>query len=211
MDSSLDNIWDEPLVEGSPKRSDPPLDLDEDNDSVRRPAKRPRQTLFLADSDDDIQASPQKAVQKAPPVQDVDIDALFADLDEDDDALVFKPLPPRINEAELTRQAEERARKSAPSLTPHQIMPSSSPQRDTDNPSGSGRTGGKKGENDKDDKARRKFVKLDENRLLSTTDGFPRLIKMTKDFRIKGKGHEVSPIFISHYLRRLNDNIRQQI
>jgi replication fork protection complex subunit Csm3/Swi3 len=38
---------------------------------------------------------------------------------------------------------------------------------------------------------RRKLVKLDENRLLNPSTGFPQLIKMTKGFKLKGKGHEV--------------------
>jgi len=112
---------------------------------------------------------------RPPPPQDVDMDALFADIDDD-----IQPLPPRIDEQEMSRQAELTHMQA---LTPHEILPSSSPQPD---PSGSG---GGKGNAEK--ATRRKLVKLDENRLLNPTTGFPQLIRMTKGFKLKGKGHEV--------------------
>ncbi|PPQ86868.1 hypothetical protein CVT25_012587 [Psilocybe cyanescens] len=192
MDTSLDSIWDEPIVQDSPKRANKTQRGDDDDRTSRKPAKRPRQTLFLADSDDDVEVPASRTVQRAPPAQDVDIDALFAEFDDDDDdSMGFKPLPPRLNEAELTRQAEERARNTAPSYTPHQILPSSSPSRDTGSPN---KNKGSKDEKEKDEKKEpRRLAKLDENRLLGPS-GFPQLIKMTKNFKIKGKGHEATDL-----------------
>lgn len=177
----IDKIWDEPIVQ---KRMDRTGEESDDH-SEQRPSKRPRQALFLADPDDELDTS-------GPPVQDIDIDALFADVEDDiDEEMIFKPLPPALNEEELRSQAEARYRKELPPLTPHQILPSSSPQRDTTE--NLGKTRPRTGNDDQaknEKKERRRIAKLDENRLLSSS-GFPQLIKMTKDFKIKGKGHEV--------------------
>ena len=191
----MDAIWDEPVVRDSPKRveksrSNGVVDIEDEDDVLERPKKRPRQALFYADSDDDNIPGPSntETVLKAPPPHDIDIDALFADVDDDDDDEISRPLPAILDEDELVRQAEARFRRNPPPLTPHEILPSSSPPRDQE------RQNGKKGrEKGKDDekKVRRRQLKLDENLLLSPT-GFPQLIKMAKDFRIKGKGHEVS-------------------
>ncbi|KAF8798065.1 Swi3-domain-containing protein, partial [Phlegmacium glaucopus] len=190
MDSTLDidKIWDEPIVQ---KRIDR---TNEESDSEQRPSKRPRQALFLADSDDELDTS-VTAKQKALPAQDIDIDALFADVEDDiDEEMTFKPLPPALNEEELRRQAEARYRKELPPLTPHQVLPSSSAQHDRTEKPGNTRSHTNKDDQAKDEKKeRRRLAKLDENRLLSP-DGFPQLIKMTKEFRIKGKGHEATDL-----------------
>jgi len=189
--SSLDSIWDEPAILNSPKRVEPIHESDDEQINTQRPAKRSRQTLFLADSDDDVEfSSTTRITHKAPPAQDVDVDALFAGID-DDELLNFQRVPDRIDEDELARQAEAEARRRAPPLTPHQIMPSSSPAKDAEDGAGGKKSNGKKAGDDDDKKSRRRLVKLDENRLLGPS-GFPQLITMTKDFRIKGKGHEVS-------------------
>jgi replication fork protection complex subunit Csm3/Swi3 len=196
MDAS---IWDEPVVQDSPKRSEKNrpidvIDIDDDDDVPQRPKKRPRQTLFYEDSDDDVNVpgpSNTEIVLKAPPPHDIDIDALFAGVDDDDDE-ISRPLPAIIDEEELTRQAEARFKKNPPPLSLHEILPSSSPARDQEGQNG--RKGREKGKDD-EKKVRRRQLRLDENLLLSPT-GFPQLIKMTKDFRIKGKGHEVSLLTI---------------
>jgi replication fork protection complex subunit Csm3/Swi3 len=196
MDAS---IWDKPTVQDSPKRAEKSRPIDivdiEDDDVLQRPKKRPRQALFYADSDDDdIDNIPgpsnTETVLKAPQPHDIDIDALFAGVDDDDDEL-SRPLPAILDEDELTRQAEARFKKNQPPLTLHEILPSSSPARDQER--GYGTKSRENGEDEK--KVRRRQLKLDENLLLSPT-GFPQLIKMTKDFRIKGKGHEVSLLTI---------------
>ncbi|KAF9564602.1 Swi3-domain-containing protein [Agrocybe pediades] len=196
MDStSLDSIWDEPAIINSPKRAEPAQDSDGEGSGAHRAPKRSRQTLFLADSDDDLELSPSNRVtRKAPPIQHVDVDALFADIDDDDDLMNFDRVPDRVDEAELARKAEAEARRRMPTLTPHQIMPSSSPVRDAENGAGNKRSKGKQAEEDGDEKkARRRLAKLDENRLLGPS-GFPQLIKMTKDFRVKGKGYEATDL-----------------
>lgn len=158
---------------------------DETDDSEERPSKRPRQNLFLSDSDEDTIPSLKR---KDPPARDIDIDALF-DLEDDiDEEMAFKPLPPALNEEELRSQAEARYRKELPPLTPHQVLPTQldmteKPEIDRQRTSKDNQAKGER-------KERRKLAKLDENLLLSR-DGFPQLMKMTKDFRINGKGHEV--------------------
>jgi replication fork protection complex subunit Csm3/Swi3 len=133
-----------------------------------------------------------ETVLRAPPLQDIDIDALFEGVDDDDDE-ISKPLPAILDEDELARQAEARYKKNPPLLlTPHEILPSSSPSRDHEGENG--KNGREKGKDD-EKKVRRRQLRLDENLLLSS-NGFPQLIKMTKDFRIKGKGHEVSLLTI---------------
>jgi replication fork protection complex subunit Csm3/Swi3 len=145
------------------------------------------QALFLADSDDeDVLKVPRHDV---PPVIDIDIDAIFADAEDDqDDLFTFKPLAPALDTEALRREAESRHRNNVPDLTPHAILPSSSPPRDTeaDQTARSKQSGGEKDAK----KERRKPARLDEGRLLGP-NGFPLLIKNTKNFKIKGKGHEV--------------------
>jgi replication fork protection complex subunit Csm3/Swi3 len=173
-------------IDKTPKRID--RTNEESDDSEERPSKRPRQALFLSDSDDTNPSVKRKA-PLAP-----DIDALFDVEDDIDEEMAFKPLPPALNEEELRSQAEARYRKELPPLTPHQILPT---QLDTAEKPGDDRLRTGKDNQAKDEKKeRRKLIKLDENRLLSP-NGFPQLMKMTKDFRIKGKGHEV----LSHLLR----------
>jgi replication fork protection complex subunit Csm3/Swi3 len=176
----LDDIWDEP-VEAS---------------ATPNP---PKEALFLAGSDDedDIDGpNSQRHAQKAPADIDMEtVEAIFAGVnDENEDAFTFKPLAPSLDTEALRREAESRHKNKLPSFTPHAILPSSSPPRDT----GDGRDGFMKdrgGEKQKDAKKdRRKPARLDERRLLGPT-GFPQLIKDTKDFRTKGKGHEVIPFF----------------
>lgn len=182
MDAS---IWDQPVVQFSQRRAEKSRLLDIEDDEVpQRPKKRARQALFYADSDDDDNLpgpSNTETVLQAPPPHDIDIEALFADVDDPDNE-VSRPLPAILDEEELTRQAEARFRKN---LIPHDILPSSSPTREQEEKSTR-----KKGHKDDEKKSRRRQLKLDENLVLSPT-GFPQLIKMTKDFRIKGKGHEV--------------------
>ncbi|KAF5381090.1 hypothetical protein D9615_003997 [Tricholomella constricta] len=166
-----------------------------DNDPVEglaeshAPRASPPQPLFLADSDDDD--LPRPPPQRVPEV-DVDIDAMFADVENDDDPFNFQPLTSKLDSEALGREAEARHKKNMLSLTPHAIM-SSSPPRDMgdDEGSKSKAAGNDKGKDGK--KERRKPMRLDEGRLLGPT-GFPKLIKDTKNFRIKGKGHEVSDL-----------------
>jgi replication fork protection complex subunit Csm3/Swi3 len=184
--ASFDDIRDAPVTSNSPKT---PRQLDEDDDDDARlqpPAKRQRQTLFLSDSEADDQPG---AINAPPPVVnppiDEDVEALFADA-ENDEQLSFNRIGD-LDIAAMEKEAEERHRRAMP-LTPHLVMPSRSPTRDgkaTD-------TGEMKGK-EKEPIKRRKPLVLNENLLLGPT-GFPDLISELKDFKVKGKGHEVCPL-----------------
>lgn len=175
---SLDDIWDAPI---SPVRAVTPH-----SDTVSS-QKRPRETLFLSDSDnEDEQPAPKRPTSSAPRP---DVDALFADIDNDDaeeDDLRYKPLAPALDLEALRKQAEAKH-----ALTPHQILPSSSPPRDLgpDEDDEGGKDNKEKGKEGK--KERKKAALLDETSLIGTS-GFPQLIQNIKDFKVKGKGHEVS-------------------
>lgn len=188
----LASIWDDPVSPARPGREDKD-DSDEGDDIISRPAKRQRQALFLADSDDDDDDIPSTRLKHtAPAEQDIDVNEIFAGIDDDDDPFTFQPLAPALDTEVLRRQAEERHKKTALSLTPHEVHPSSSPQRDTSKEKNDGAGAGDG--NKESRKERRKPVTLDEGRLLGP-NGFPQLIKETKNFRVKGKGHEVSSVW----------------
>jgi replication fork protection complex subunit Csm3/Swi3 len=196
---SIDDIWDAPVLPSSPR---PPTEIDSNESDTQvgasRPSKRPRSSLFLPDSDDDeipASANVRHAQPPRPPTTtDIDINAIFADLDNDEeDPFTFQPLAPALDVETLRRKAEARHKNAILPLTPHAILPSSSPLRDTGDDRDNGKDGDKgKGNDSKGDrpKVRRKVMRLDEGRLLGLT-GFPQLIKDTKNFRTKGKGHEV--------------------
>ncbi|KAK0503335.1 replication fork protection component Swi3-domain-containing protein [Armillaria luteobubalina] len=146
------------------------------------PATPPRNAapLFYQGSED---GSPRKS----PPVPD-----MYDDADEVNkifnDADVFT-LPAEKNfdvDAARRKIAEKYKNKPVPRtpMMPHEVLPSSSPPRDVE----------KGKEKDKDDKKeekkeKKKITRLNEA-LLVGPSGFPQLIKDTKDFKIKGKGHE---------------------
>ena len=202
MSMSIDDIWDTPLDNSPPRARKDVLSTEAISNTPARPspAKRRRTTLFLSsDSENDAPSTSKNTrnSQHTPPTQSDKqkalIDALFDDLDgEDDDG--FKELAPAPSIDELRRQAQasQRNRTRIPTSTPHQILPSSSPPRDLGpeetEESGKGKGKGKKGEDG--DKKRKPIPRLDETRLVGET-GFPALIKQTKDFKPRGKGHEV--------------------
>ncbi|KAF6765249.1 replication fork protection component Swi3-domain-containing protein [Ephemerocybe angulata] len=190
MSAALDSLWDDPVVEDVPKRHKTPL-ADSDAEDSPRPSKRPRQTLFLPGSDDedsDVEKVSRRTTQ-APVEKDIDIDAIFEGIDDDDDDINFKPME-AVNADDMERQMQAKRRAGRPSLTPHQIMSSSSPTRGEP---GEGRKGGKGDKDDDEKKPRRRPVLLNEALLLGPT-GFPELIKNVKDFKVKGKGHEASDL-----------------
>lgn len=162
----LDNIWGDSAEQISANRgaSDVPL--------------------FLPDNDDDIVMS-RRGVGSPPPPPDIDLDEMFADVDKDgdDDDFSFKPAGSGLNIEALKRRAEARAKERASSPltgTDHEELRSSSlPPAE------------EKSKNEKGKKERRKPIKLDEGRLLNPEIGFRQLVKDTKHFKIKGKGHEV--------------------
>jgi replication fork protection complex subunit Csm3/Swi3 len=118
---------------------------------------------------------------------DYDVEAMFLDA-ENDEGLSFKKIGD-LDVGAMEREAEERHRRATP-LTPHPVMPSSSPAREGGT-SGNGAGGlqDNKGKG-KDGKKRPRPVLLNENLLLGTT-GFPDLISQVRNFKVKGKGREV--------------------
>lgn len=171
---SLENIWDEPVA----------------SNGDSSPHKRPRQSLFLSDSDSDHERPAKRAVP-APPSARPDVDALFEDLDkeEEDDDLRYKPLAPTLDLEKLAKEAEARharARQTAPSQT--QASSSKAGAAGSKDPSGKDDGKGKPGDGEK--KGRKVLPKLDEERLVGP-EGFPLLIEEIRGFKPKGKGNEV--------------------
>lgn len=177
---SLDDIWDEPVA--SPPKP-PPAGA---NSS---PQKRPRQPLFLADSDSDYERPPKRPTPAPPPARS-DVDALFEDLDKDgeDDDLTYKPLAPALDLGRLAKEAEARharAGQTAPSQTLAGGSKTGAAAKDV-----FGKDEGKGKSGDGEKKGRKVLPKLDEERLVGP-DGFPLLIKEIKGFKPNGKGNEV--------------------
>ncbi|PIL24026.1 hypothetical protein GSI_13777 [Ganoderma sinense ZZ0214-1] len=188
--SSLDDIWDTPPDSVSSVPSNPtPIYADDGHDLFTdQPKRPPRSTLFLgSDSEDDAPSTSNAHYASKPGSSKPDIDAFWDDLDEPDSA--FQGLAPSLDVEALKRQADAKL----PPLTPHQILPSSSPPRDVGNgkDSAKDKADGKKG--DKGTTKKKKRPILDEGRLLGT-EGFPALVKQAKEFKPKGKGHELSDL-----------------
>lgn len=199
MSVALDSIWDEPITK-SPSPPTRSRDEDDDDDEIFRPAKRPRSTLFLEDPDeeDNDDVAPPPARDAPPPGTNAsarpDIDALFEDLDDDApygnaDGADSRPFDLEAYRREALKRAEREAPSS--SFTKYAVQSSSPP------PEGAGDkaegTAGKKGKNGEKEKMPR--AKLDETRLLGK-DGLPALVQLAKDFKPKGKGHEVRSDFL---------------
>lgn len=195
MSLSIDDIWDAPVENTQVSRKE--AHISQSNTPLRpSPAKRRKVALFLSsDSENDAPQVPYKKRTPSPQGKQKSVlDALFDDLD--DDAAGTKELAPSLNIDQLRKQAEGRQMHKMPALTPHQVLPSSSPPRDL-GPDEEAEDGGdtqggrrKKGEKGSGLHKRKALPKLDETRLLGK-DGFPALVKQVKDFTPKGKGHEV--------------------
>ncbi|KAF9265431.1 Swi3-domain-containing protein [Marasmius fiardii PR-910] len=150
--------------------------------------------LFLPDEEEENTIFPNVL-----PPEDIDVAALFEGIEELQEEVVIE------GEETIRQRADQKARetfektrhKRLPKVTPHQMLPSSSPTRDIDDGpvGGGGQKTGTKDKTDKDGgkKERRKPMRLDEARLLGPT-GFPQLINDTKNFRVKGKGHEATDL-----------------
>ncbi|KAI0664769.1 replication fork protection component Swi3-domain-containing protein [Cubamyces menziesii] len=189
--ASLDDIWDAPAETST--RSSPPPVRDKDGSASPIPAstKRPSSSrpLFLDSGSEDEGATASKSRYASKPASNKpDIDAFFADLD-DDPELAFQDLAPSLDVEALKRQADAKL-----ALTPHQILPSSSPPRDLgpEKSGAKGKAGDKQDKDGKDGapKKKPKRPKLDEGRLCGP-NGFPALAKQAKGFKPKGKGHEL--------------------
>ncbi|KAI0362139.1 Swi3-domain-containing protein [Trametes cingulata] len=191
--ASLDDIWDEPAETSSHPKSPPRAASNDDDGSFSPPpSKRPgssRPLFYDSNSDDDAPSGSKTRYASKPASSKPDIDAFFADLDNDDPDTAFHELAPSLDVAALKRQADAKL-----ALTPHQILPSSSPPRDL----GDEEKGGAKGKAGEKDKKgapvkKKKRAVLDEARLVGP-DGFPALMKQAKEFKPKGKGHELQDL-----------------
>ncbi|KAH9946087.1 Swi3-domain-containing protein [Epithele typhae] len=192
--ASLDDIWDTPAEVGSTQPALPPITIsdDEDDAPTQRAGRRraPKPALFLdSDSEGEAATSGNAVYVSNPRSEKPDIDAFWDDL-EDDPSTARQELPPSLDLEALKRQAGE---KGMLAYTPHQILPSSSPPPEGDDEEeaegGKGKDAGKR----KSGVGLKKRPKLDQARLLGP-DGFPALVKQAKEFKPKGKGHEVSDL-----------------
>ncbi|KAI0748160.1 replication fork protection component Swi3-domain-containing protein [Daedaleopsis nitida] len=189
--ASLADIWNTPAESASHSDAAPThVNYDDDDDlgsNTKRSITRPQSTLFLdSDSENDVPKSSKAHYASKPGASKPDIDAFWDDLDEEPET-AFKPLAPSLDVEALKRQADAKI-----ALTPHQILPSSSPPRDLgDDEAGGKEKGGRKGKEVTTKKKKR--ARLDEGRLVGPS-GFPALVKHAKDFKPKGKGHELSDL-----------------
>ncbi|KAG9123047.1 hypothetical protein FRC07_000311 [Ceratobasidium sp. 392] len=188
----MDDIWDDdaveiarpipkPVAKGTSRSRVLPSDSDDDHAaSGSRPSKRARtnKPLFNPDSDDD-EALPSTSgkTSELPP----EIDALFDGLDDNDFVM---GLPPQLDIAQLQREADKRAAVDAARKRLERGETDVLGERIDE--------GGKSGTAEKT-KPKRVIPKLDETRLLDR-DGLPALVRQTKEFNIKGKGHEMSDL-----------------
>jgi hypothetical protein len=158
------------------------VDLQGDDNTHARPAFD-TDALFADDveiSDNIVHSPPQDPA----PVAEVDVNALFAEFENDD--LSYKPLAPALDLESLRREAKARHAKNIVPFTSVEVIQNNSLRTSG---TGSGNAldiGTEEGAK----KERKKLPKLDEKRLLDP-DGFPQLIKDTKHFKPKGKGYEV--------------------
>ena len=200
MSAAIDSIWDVPLEDASSRSRSQALASNTNSPARPSPSKKRRTALFYpSDSENDAPVVPYRKrtptqLQSEKDKHKAAVDALFDDLDDFDDPGAVAELAPSLDIDQLRKQAESRQRAKIPALTPHQILPSSSPPRDLgpdeDADTGARGSKGKKGEKGDGLHKRKPIPKLDETRLLGP-NGFPALIKATKNFHPKGKGKEV--------------------
>lgn len=191
MDTDINDIWDLPLENpvsnpdgagptSSPRASNPPLFLPSD------------------DEDDNATGSNANARNDANNTNNPDIDALFEGLDDIDDS--FQELAPALDLNALRREADARNARAVRAELGAANIPAAEPSTAAKTKTNGGKGGvldGLDGDGDGEDdgkKKRKPLPKLDETRLLGK-DGFLQLLKDTKNFKPKGKGHEVIIIY----------------
>lgn len=187
MDSSIASLFDDDdLVEEVPKRHKTPHS-DDEHVNPTRPTKRRRQTF--ADSDDEGVMPPREVNTRA-------MDDLGGGGFDDDEE--YQGLNWGGVEAAEKEAAAKMKKYAHPPLTPHAILPSSSPPPEGPGEEGQSKKKGKEKEKE-EKKPRKKPMVLNES-LLVGPQGFPRLINDLKAFKPKGKGHEVGLLRPSHGL-----------
>jgi hypothetical protein len=199
MDTDINDIWDLPL-------KDPVNNSDGDKRPSIPSSTPPRASnppLFLPSDDDEEDDNARSNANAGNDANNnPDIDALFEGLDDIDDS--FQELAPALDIAALRREADARnARAVRAELGTAAAEPSSAAAAAAKTKNNGGRGGvldGLDGDGDGEEdgkKKRKPLPKLDETRLLGK-DGFPQLLKDTKNFKPKGKGHEVIIIISYH-------------
>ncbi|KAF8503422.1 replication fork protection component Swi3-domain-containing protein [Russula emetica] len=186
MDTDINDIWDLPL-ENSVNNPD-------GEGPTPSPASNP--PLFLP-SDDEEDAVPNANARNDANNPNPDIDALFEGLDDIDDS--FQELAPALDLDALRREADARNARAVRAelganipagAEPSTAATAAAAKTKTNGGRGGGVLDGLDGDGEDDGKKKRKpLPKLDETRLLGK-DGFPQLLKDTKNFKPKGKGHE---------------------
>ena len=198
MDTDINDIWDLP-VETSIRHL--PADTPDGHGpgSTTRASNRP---LFLPsdeEEEEDATATSADAPTSAEPQrpENTDIDALFEGLDDADDS--FQELAPALDLDALRREADARNARAVRAEMAAMIpaAAAAAAPKATGGKKGGGALdgiGGEGGEADDDDddgkKKRKPVPRLDEARLLGQ-NGLPQLVKDTKNFKPRGKGHEV--------------------
>jgi replication fork protection complex subunit Csm3/Swi3 len=181
MDTDINDIWDLPVETPAPHI---PLDNPDGEPPTSSP-RAPSAPLFLPSDDDEDTPPTANAPQNAN--ANADIDALFEGLDD------FQELAPALDLDALRREADARNARAVRAEMGAGI-PAAEPAAaggKTNAGSGGGALDGIDGDGEDGGKKKRKPVaRLDETRLLGK-DGFPQLVKDTKNFKPKGKGHEV--------------------
>lgn len=173
MDMDVDHIWDLPIEHPPTTTTTGPA-----------PSNTSNPPLFLpSDDEGEVAATTQPSANKDP-----DIDALFDGIDD------LNELTPALDLDALRREADARntrlVRAELSASIPTIYL--STTTTTTTTGKSSGPLDGIDGGDEKDDgkKKRKPIARLDEARLLGK-NGLPQLIKDTKNFRPKGKGHEV--------------------
>lgn len=199
----ISTIWDEPAETSSYRTPTTAVHEDIHNVETLEPpptSKTRRSTLFLpSDSEEEGPSNDSARYSKKNPSKgQSDIDALFADLDNDtpdDPDTAFHELAPSLDLNALRREADKRNARDIASRANTGLQNGSI----GDDVAGKEGEKSKTGKDDKDgEKAKRKLLpKLDEARLLGP-DGFPALLKQAKEFKPRGKGHEVSSWLLSN-------------
>jgi len=191
MDTDINDIWDLPL-ENNPVNNP----ISEGPTSSPRTSNPP---LFLP-SDDEEDAAPNANARNDANNNPTDIDALFEGLDDMNDS--FQELAPALDLDALRREADARNARAVRAELGSNI-PAAGPSTAAKTKTHGGVLDGLDGDGEDDGKKKRKpLPKLDETRLLGK-DGFPQLLKDTKNFKPKGKGHEVIIIIILLFTSRL--------
>ncbi|KAF8651493.1 hypothetical protein AX16_004791 [Volvariella volvacea WC 439] len=206
-----------PIEPSNPEQPLSGLSNFNDDSETEQPITRPKirqQALFLSDSEEeDEQTITNKSSRYIKPNQtttsnvdsnlDPEVEALFAGVEDDDDLFNFAPAAEPLDSAALDKEALERHKRSAnaddlipniesstPSMTP------SGQQAKEDTATGKGK------EKDRQANEKRVAARLDEAMLLGPS-GFTKLVSLTQDFKVKGKGYEASSFLSSLSMLRL--------